>query len=191
LERPRIGPRRIRSQSDPTQTHKPTAHARKACKCRPFRERLKGFEPSTCLLAPLRPRRLGNLRRLRKRADAVGGARGGGHGPRACRTRAADTLVLGGVTSGRGVSRRALAYAWSWTTADDFSRMAARRQAGIRASQPGAVRRPLGLADDLVGEEGEAVADGPGVEEAHAVLVAGLLEEAFAGPQGDRVNHQP
>ena len=49
----------------------------------------------------------------------------------------------------------------------------------------------LGLADDLVGEEGEAVADGPGVEEAHAVLVAGLLEEAFAGPERDRVNHQP
>jgi hypothetical protein len=45
LERPTIGPRRVRSQSDPTQTHKPTAHAKKTCKCRPFRERLKGFEP--------------------------------------------------------------------------------------------------------------------------------------------------
>jgi hypothetical protein len=41
--------------------------------------------------------------------------------------------------------------------------MAARRQAGIRASwKAGAVRSPLGLADDLVGEVGEAVTDGPG-----------------------------
>jgi hypothetical protein len=39
FERPTIGPRRVRSQSDPTQTHKPTAHAKKACKYRPFSKR--------------------------------------------------------------------------------------------------------------------------------------------------------
>jgi hypothetical protein len=49
----------------------------------------------------------------------------------------------------------------------------------------------LGLADNLVGEEGEAVTDGPGVEEPHALLVAGLLEEALAGPERDWVDHQP
>ena len=54
-----------------------------------------------------------------------------------------------------------------------------------------AVRRPLGLPDDLVGEEGEAVTDGLGVEEAHGLLVAGFLEEALAGPERDRVDHQP
>ena len=49
----------------------------------------------------------------------------------------------------------------------------------------------LGLADDLVSEEGEAVTNGPRVEEAHALLVAGLVEEALAGPERDRVDHQP
>jgi hypothetical protein len=63
LERPTIGPGRVRSQSDPTQTHKPTAHAKKACKYRPFcpfSKRLKGFEPSTFCMASSRsaaPRR--------------------------------------------------------------------------------------------------------------------------------------
>jgi hypothetical protein len=72
-------------------------------------------------------------------------------------------------------------------------RMAARRRAGIRAFRnAGGVRRPLlGLPDDLVGEEGEAVTDGPGVEEAHGLLVAVLVEEALAGPERDRVDHQP
>jgi hypothetical protein len=51
LERPTIGPGRVRSQSDPTQTHKPTAHAKKACKSSPFSKRLKGFEPSTFCMA--------------------------------------------------------------------------------------------------------------------------------------------
>jgi hypothetical protein len=48
---PTIDPRRVRSQSDPTQTHKPSAPAKKACKCMPFRERLNGFEPSTFCMA--------------------------------------------------------------------------------------------------------------------------------------------
>ena len=60
-----------------------------------------------------------------------------------------------------------------------------------RSWKAGAVRSPLCLAHDLVGEEGEAVTDGPGVEEAHALLVAGLLEEALAGPERDWVDHQP
>ena len=45
--------------------------------------------------------------------------------------------------------------------------------------------------DELVGEEGEAVTDGPGVEEANGFLVAGLVEEALASPEHDRVDHQP
>ena len=51
LERPTIGPRRVRSQSDSTQTHKPTAHAKKSCKCKPFLKRLMGFEPTTFCMA--------------------------------------------------------------------------------------------------------------------------------------------
>ena len=51
LERPTIGPGRVRSQSDPTQTHKPTAHAKKGCKWAPFSKRLTGFEPSTFCMA--------------------------------------------------------------------------------------------------------------------------------------------
>jgi len=45
---------------------------------------------------------------------------------------------------------------------------------------------PLGLADQLVGEEGEAVTDGPGVDEADGFLAGGLAEEALAGPEHDR-----
>jgi hypothetical protein len=43
----------------------------------------------------------------------------------------------------------------------------------------------------FVGEEGDAVTDGPGADEAHGFLVAGLAEEALAGPEHDRVDHQP
>src|SRR5438045_2408045 len=53
------------------------------------------------------------------------------------------------------------------------------------------VRCPLGLADDLVGEVGQPVTDGPGVEEAYGFLVARLAEEPLAGPQDDGVDHQP
>src|SRR5687767_11599940 len=55
----------------------------------------------------------------------------------------------------------------------------------------GAVRRPLGVSDALVGEEGDAVTDGLGVDEAHGLLVAGLAEEALAGPEHDREDLQP
>ena len=54
----------------------------------------------------------------------------------------------------------------------------------------GAVR-PLGVPDGLVGEDGDAVTDGLGVDEAHGFLVAGLAEEALAGPEHDREDLQP
>src|SRR6266436_9910964 len=60
---------------------------------------------------------------------------------------------------------------------------------GIRVfPNAGAVRHPLGGSDELVGEEGEAVTDGLGIDEAHGFLVAGLAEEAFAGPEHDLVD---
>ena len=40
----------------------------------------------------------------------------------------------------------------------------------------------LGVSDGLVGEEGEAITYGAGVDEAHGFLGAGLDEEALAGP---------
>jgi hypothetical protein len=45
--------------------------------------------------------------------------------------------------------------------------------------------------DSLVGEKGEAVTDGAGVDETHRFLVAGLAEEALAGSEDERVDHQP
>jgi len=48
-----------------------------------------------------------------------------------------------------------------------------------------ALWRPLGVSDGLVGEVGEADTDGPGVEEAHGLLVAGLAEQALAGAEHD------
>ena len=50
---------------------------------------------------------------------------------------------------------------------------------------------PPGVPDDLVGEEDEAVTDGPAADEAHGLLVAGLAEEALAGPEHDREDEQP
>ena len=55
----------------------------------------------------------------------------------------------------------------------------------------GAVGRPLGRPDELVGEEGEAVTDCLGIDEAHGFLVAGLAEEALASPEHDREDDQP
>ena len=70
--------------------------------------------------------------------------------------------------------------------------MPARRWAGIRSFwNAGAVRHPLGLPDELVGEEGEAVTDGLGIDEAHGFLVAGLAEESLASPEHDREDDQP
>jgi hypothetical protein len=50
---------------------------------------------------------------------------------------------------------------------------------------------PLGLPDELVGEEDEAVTNGLGIDKAHGLLVAGLAEEALAGPEHDREDDQP
>ena len=62
----------------------------------------------------------------------------------------------------------------------------ARQTTGIRAFRnSGAVRRPLGLPDELVGEEDEAVTNGLGIDEAHGLLVAGLAEETLARPEHD------
>jgi len=78
------------------------------------------------------------------------------------------------------------------TPGQDLGRPPADRRPGIRVfPNAGAVRRPLGVSDELVGEEGEAVTDGLGIDEAHWFLVAGLAEEAFAGPEHDRVDDQP
>ena len=46
----------------------------------------------------------------------------------------------------------------------------------LASAEAVAVRRPLGLSDDLVDEEGEVV-DGAGLDEAHGLLLAGLDEE--------------
>src|SRR5437667_4610028 len=50
---------------------------------------------------------------------------------------------------------------------------------------------PLGVPDRLVGEVGDAALEGLSVEEAHGFLVAGLGEQALAGPGGDREDLQP
>src|SRR6266581_8725929 len=70
--------------------------------------------------------------------------------------------------------------------------MPVRRRAGTRASSE-RCRRPttLRVPDGLVGEEGDIALDGLGVDEAHGLLVAGLAEEAFAGPEHDREDLQP
>ena len=49
----------------------------------------------------------------------------------------------------------------------------------------------LGVSDGLVDEMGELVIERPAACEAHRLLVAGLAEEALAGPEHDRVDHQP
>lgn len=46
-------------------------------------------------------------------------------------------------------------------------------------------------ASELVSEEGEAVADRLGLDEAHGLLVAKLGEEALACPDDDREDDQP
>jgi hypothetical protein len=48
-----------------------------------------------------------------------------------------------------------------------------------------------GVPDGHVGVDGDAVTDGLGVDEAHGFLVAGLAEEALAGPEHDREDLQP
>src|SRR6516162_9094775 len=67
------------------------------------------------------------------------------------------------------------------------------------AGVPGVLRGPgdlwppvlLGVSGELVGEEGEAVTDDSGVDEAHGLDAADLAEEALAGPEHDREDDQP
>ena len=51
--------------------------------------------------------------------------------------------------------------------------------------------RPRGGPDDVVGEEGEAVADGRCIGETEGLLAAGLAEEAIPGTEHDWVDEQP
>jgi hypothetical protein len=63
--------------------------------------------------------------------------------------------------------------------------------AALWASGTPAVWRPLGVPDELVGEEDEAFTDGLGIDEAHGLLVAGLVEEALTRPEHDWEDDQP
>ena len=49
----------------------------------------------------------------------------------------------------------------------------------------------LAVPDELVGEEGDALADRSGVDQAEGQGCAGLAEEAVAGPEHEREDHQP
>ncbi len=49
----------------------------------------------------------------------------------------------------------------------------------------------LGVPGELVGEEGEAVTDDPGIDEAHGLHAAGLTEEALTAPEHNREDDQP
>ena len=63
-------------------------------------------------------------------------------------------------------------------------------RSGLLSSEAGGL--PAGtLPDELVGQEGEAVTDGLGIDEAHGLLVAGLAEEALAGAEHDWEDDQP
>src|SRR3954464_14744649 len=59
------------------------------------------------------------------------------------------------------------------------------------ASSTGELANCLSRSDGFVGQQGEAVTDGPGVEETHRLLVAGLAEQAVAFTQHDREDGQP
>ncbi len=56
---------------------------------------------------------------------------------------------------------------------------------------PWSMNHVLGGSDDLVGDLGEAVTDGPVGDEAQGRLVVGLAHEAFAGPEYKGVDHEP
>jgi hypothetical protein len=60
-----------------------------------------------------------------------------------------------------------------------------------RTRSPPTPTRERSVPNELVAEEDEAVANGLGVDEAHRLLVAGLVEEALAGPEHDGEDDQP
>src|SRR5882724_10299070 len=72
----------------------------------------------------------------------------------------------------------------SWTSSQGSSSRKFRRRIAPPSRLSGPARRscPHGL----VGKEGDTVSEGLSLDEAHAFLVAGLAEEALAGPEHDR-----
>src|SRR6266568_1213159 len=64
-------------------------------------------------------------------------------------------------------------------------------RAALERSTRYASRTLSGVPDALEGEEGEAVTDGLGADEAQGSGVAGLAEETLAGSEHDRVDRQP
>ena len=90
-------------------------------------------------------------------------------------------------------SRRCRSIRFSGASRTLVGRPTMERPVALRVWRPASYRhwpfrRPLGVSDEHVGEEGEAVTDGLGIDEAHRFLVAGLAEEAFAGPEHDWVD---
>src|SRR5215208_6505110 len=92
LQPPMIGGARVRNQSDRMQRNKATATTKKTCKCRPSRERLKGFEPSNFCMAS---RTCGSW------SACLFPAKGGVLG---CENRPAIPRLLPGVHGGLGTS---------------------------------------------------------------------------------------
>jgi len=80
---------------------------------------------------------------------------------------------------------------WARTPARTASTAHREVRPSPRFRNAGAVLRLLGVWDGLVDQIGDAALDGLGVEEAHGLLVAGLAEEALAGPEHDREDLQP
>src|SRR5688572_15539829 len=76
LKPPTIGGPRVRNQSDRMQRNKATATTKNTCKCRPFRKRLKGFEPSTFCMASRRSSQLSYSRAGAEYSRGPGGFRG-------------------------------------------------------------------------------------------------------------------
>src|SRR5215469_16145223 len=67
-------------------------------------------------------------------------------------------------------------------------RMSIPRKLGM---EHGGVNCGLGGSADLVGEKREVVTDCPGPEQAKGNLACGVVEEALASSEHDRVDHQP
>src|SRR6478672_10898855 len=60
-----------------------------------------------------------------------------------------------------------------------------------RFTSPLATRQWCHAPDELVGEEGEAVTNRPGIDQAHRLPLAGLAEQALALPEDDGEDDQP
>src|SRR5207249_668546 len=96
--------------------------------------------------------------------------------PELCSTRHKQTPPT------RNTSRTGL----PWWRAESNHRAADRRaSAGVNYG------RWLGVSDGLVGEKGQAVTDGAGVDELHVFVAADLAEKARASTEHERVDHHP